>query len=464
MPDSTPLNSRNLLRSIRAAIPETIGPARYFGTLLLLLAFGFHGHRAHWNFGSAKHGVELREKVDQSKTVLPDDAISGSWEISFPSENSLHRSGIKTSRIEQRSMNERVKTVGVISYDERMSAGLSARVSGTVWSVVKQLGDPVRRGDVLVIIDAAEVGRAKAAFFTDLVDVESKSEIVSALESVTGAVAGRQIREARVAVREARIRLQNAEQNLVNLGFKIRKEAFEKLSDSDRADQLHFLGLPDSLVKDLDRAQTTSNLLALTAPFDGVLIRQDVATGEMVEAGNPVVEIADLRRMWLKLDVPKEDASKLALGQRVRFTPDGADREFDACVTWISTEMNEQTRTLQIRAEVDNPVASSDAATGQVVRLLRANTFGTGTIALGETDAAFVIPVSAVLHTDNQPMVFVRIGELSFARVDVKLGVREDQFIQIESDALKPEMEIVIQGSHVLKSEWMLDHVAATTP
>jgi multidrug efflux pump subunit AcrA (membrane-fusion protein) len=126
--------------------------------------------------------------------------------------------------------------------------------------------------------------------------------------------------------------------------------------------------------------------------------------------------------------------------------------------------MNEQTRTLRIRAEVDNPVVSLDPETGQEVRILRANTFGTGIITLRETPSAFVVPTSAILHADNQPMIFTKIGELKFARIDVKLGVREVGIVQIESDLLKPGLEIVSQGSHVLKSEWILNHVASVAP
>ena len=183
----------------------------------------------------------------------------------------------------------------------------------------------------------------------------------------------------------------------------------------------------------------------------------------MVEAGKPLLEIADLRRMWLKLDVPKEDAAKLMLGQSVRFTPDGLEQEFKSSITWINTEMNPKTRTLQIRAEVDNPVVSSDPATGQEVRMLRANTFGTGIITLKKTDVAFVVPRSAVLHSDNQAMVFAKVGDLTFMRVDVTLGTHDSGFLQIESPTLKPGLEIVSHGSHVLKSEWILNHVASAT-
>lgn len=438
--------------------------AKYLGILACLIAIGYAGHRTHWTFGNAKsHDVPHADVVGQS-TAPVEHPEGDEWAITFPSTSSLNRSGVKTMQLEQRPMSERVKTTGVIAYDERKTASLSPRASGAVWRVGKQVGDPVHKGDVLVIVNAAEVGRAKADFLQELVSVETNTEILATLESVTGAVPGRQIREAKVAVREATIRLQNAEQVLVNLGLSVRKEDFQKLNDVERAAKIQLLGLPESITADLDLSRTTSNLLALTAPFDGVVIRQDVALGEIAVEGKPVVEIADLSHMWLKLDVPKEDASKLALGQRVHFTPDGVDRELEGKISWISTEVNLHTRTLQIRAEVENPIVSSDKASGHEVRLLRANTFGTGSIVLGESNSAYAIPVSAVLHADHQPMVFVRTGELTFERIDVKLGIREAQSIQIDSPELKPGIEIVTKGCHVLKSEWILNCVASTSP
>ena len=454
----------------KSALSTFFSNAKYLCILLSLLAVGFAGHGTHWTFGITKHDEsEPHSGHPASHESAPLMELVEStpleWEVSFPTEKSLQRSGVKTIPLEQRSMRQQVKTTGVITYDERMHASLSARVSGTVWRVLKQPGEAIRRGDVLVIIDAVDVGRAKAGFFSDLVDAESKAEILASLEKATGVVPERQVREARVAVREAKIRLQNTEQTLINMGLNVRKTDFEGMNDAQRAAQLHFLGLPASISHELDPLQMTSNLLPLTASFDGVLLHHDAALGEMVEAGKPVLEIADLRRMWLKLDVPKEDAAKLATGQSVRFLPDGLNQELNSTINWISTEMNEQTRTLRVRCEVENPLVTNESGTaGQEVRMLRANTFGIGMITLQETPSAFVVPAAAILHEDHQPMIFAETGELRFSRRDVKLGIREGDWVQIESDSLHPGLEVVTKGCHILKSEWVLNHVAAATP
>jgi len=464
------------IRAGFASLGSVLKGARYLGILATLLVVGAFGHQTHWTFNvSGSHSAEEShsEKHAEHKGVSTvkagkvdlEQAESGEWKVTFPSENSLAMSGIEMATVEQKPIAERVQTTGVITYDERHTASLSARTTGTVWQVCKHVGEPIRRGDVLVIIDAAEVGQSKAEFLSALIAEEAKAEVLTNLEALTsGAIPMRQVREARVALREAKVRLQNAEQNLVNLGFSLRLEEFQKLPDVERAERIRFLGLPEDVVKNLDRESTSSNLLPMRATFDGVVLKQDVALGETAQAGNPILEIADTRRMWLKLDVPKEDAAKLALGQKVTFDPDGIEEILSGSITWISTEMNQQTRTLQVRAEVDNPVVSSDESSGQQVRLLRANTFGKGTVILQSHDAALVVPASAVLHDGRQPMLFARSGNLSFERIDVELGIRHNGLVQIRSEKLKPGTQIVARGGHILKSDWTLNHVASAAP
>ncbi|MDB5346565.1 MAG: heavy metal resistance protein CzcB [Schlesneria sp.] len=443
--------------------------ARYLGILAALVAVGWCGHQTHWTFrpvthasegthSDAAHATEASNVTAQKVEAGP--TAAGDWKVTFPSEHSMEVSGISTAPLQQKPIAERVRTTGVITYDERISASLSARTTGTVWRVCKHVGEAIKKGDVLVVVDAAEVGQSKSEFLSALVALESKTEILTNLESIaSGAIPQRQVREAKVAMREAKIRLLNAEQTLLNMGFNIKSEDYQALDDAARAERIRFLGLPDTVVEGLQKM--TSNLLPIKATFDGIVLRQDVALGETAEVGKPILEIADIRRMWLKLDVPKEGASQLALGQQVTFNPDGVDKDLHATITWISTEMNQQTRTLQIRAEVDNPVVSTDPQTGREVRLLRANTFGTGTIILRNSDTALVVPVSAILHDDRQALVFAKTDKLTFERVNVSLGVRDGSVVELVSGDLKPGSEIVVRGGHVLKSEWTLNHVAS---
>jgi len=287
------------------------------------------------------------------------------------------------------------------------------------------------------------------------VAVESKQEILTALQRIVGSVPDRQIREARIALREAEIRLLNCRQKLTNLGFQIGIDEFSNRSDAERVSSLQVLGLPPELVNEneMDVAATSSNLLPLTASFDGMVIRQDANVGESVDAGRPILEIADVRRMSIRLSVPKEFASRLKLGMAVEFLPDGAAEPVQGMIDWISTEVDPQSRTLHARVDVENPAVESGAGGTGVVPMLRAHTFGKGTIIVGQTPHARVVPRSAVLQSDAQAMVFVQTGERSFERVDVSVGVREGDVVEVRDCDLRPGQQVVVAGGHVLKSE-----------
>ncbi|NBT14539.1 MAG: HlyD family efflux transporter periplasmic adaptor subunit, partial [Planctomycetia bacterium] len=328
--------------------------------------------------------------------------------VQFRSQEALDRTGIEVQPVEQRPMVSELVVNGVVAYDERRIAQLSTRVPGSIWRVEKHLGDHVRRGDVLLVIDSQDVGQLKAEFLNALVVHETRREQLAILEEVKSAVMGRQLREARAALREARNHLVNAEQSLVNLGFDIAVADFEPLDDDARAAKIRTLGLPPTLTATLPGDRMTSNLLPLYAPFDGIVVGREAVVGEVIEAAKPIFEVADVSTMLLVLNVSKEDAAKVAIGQRVKFRPDGSSEEYASTITWISTEVNEETRTLQVRAEVQNDAEPLAAARG-----LRANTYGAGRIEVDRRGTAVVVPRQSVQWDGSRWVVFVPAGEAS---------------------------------------------------
>ena len=344
---------------------------------------------------------------------------------------------------------------GVVASDERRIAQLSVRAPGSVWRVEKRLGDPVAKGDVLVLIDSAEVGRLKAEFLTALVVYESRREALAILEEIKNAVMGRQLREARSALREARNSLLNAEQALVNLGFEISIDEFSTLDDDARAERIRLLGLPPEMLAGIDSDRLSSNLLPLRAPFDGVVIGRDVVVGEIADPSRSIFEVVDLSAMWIVLNVAKEDAARLAIGQRVTFRPDGDEREYTSEVSWISTEVDEKTRTLQVRAEVktDQPAASTLRLAG-----LRANAFGRGSIEVDVRRQAQVVPVESVQAIGSDWVVFVPTGATTFEARTVAKGLELGGAVELLGD-LAGITHVVGPGSHVLKSQLLLTRV-----
>ena len=440
-----------------------------FVTTAALAAVGWFGHATHWTFGLGAHADHAHDAA-----VAPDDVAAASLEggpdgpekpgttadekpsgrnasVQFGSPEAMARAGIELVPVEARPVVHELLASGVVRYDQRNIAQLSARVPGTVWRVEKHLGDVVRKGEILLVVESRDVGRLKADFLNALVACEARREQLAILEEVKGAVMGRQIREATSALREARNHVAIAEQSLVNLGLDVAIADYEPLDDATRAAKIRTVGLPDALLATVDPAHLTSNLLPLYAPFDGVVIGREAVVGEVVDPTVSIFEVADVSTMWVVLSVSKEDAGRVTVGQRVRFRPDGSEAEYASRVDWISTQVDPQTRTLEVRAEI--PGASA----------LRANTFGSGRIEVEERGRALLVPRRSVQWDGSRWVVFVPEGEGRFAAHAVRPGVHQGEFVEIVADFAggPPPTHVVGSGSHVLKSQVLLDSMEA---
>ena len=167
--------------------------------------------------------------------------------------------------------------------------------------------------------------------------------------------------------------------------------------------------------------------------------------------------------MWISLQVPKEEVPKLRIGQPVYFRIDGVPEELTSKIGWISTEVDEETRTLQVRAEVENPVVHPDEPTVTGQRLLRANTFGSGRILVRTNPSAVVVPTECIQSDGINDLVFVKAGETTFEGRIVFRGMSDENYTEIEGP-VKPGDQIVQHGSHILKSQVLLSREESQSP
>lgn len=436
-----------------------------------LVALAWWGHAHHWKLPkfsrlTGGNSTPLSTTADNEgmayrtlRVVRPEAGAPHAMPLlEFSTPEALHAVGIETVPAAMRPLDEYIDAHGVVAYNENRLAQLSTRVPGTVFRVEKQVGQSVKKGDVLAILDAVEVGRAKATFLQDVVAAEHKAKNLERLLSVTGVVAEKQIREAQAELRESRIRRFNAQQTLINLGLPVEYTEKNRSSDEELEERIQFIGLPQEIVETLDRKTTTANLIPLRSPFDGAVITREVVVGEVVDSTQVQFVIADVTKMWIKLDVRKEDAQRLDIGQEVVFTSDSFTGEVRSQLKWISTEVGEKTRTVQARADAENPLlesAGSDASEGQ--RLLRANIFGMGHIHVRHQDAALMVPKAAIQWMDVTPIVFVVQEQArTIEPRKVSVGASEGAYTEVRSGIQAGET-VVSHGSHLIKSELARD-------
>ena len=350
---------------------------------------------------------------------------------------------------------EFVAAPGEIGYDPTRVAHLSARSPGTVHSVLKHLGQAVKAGDVLALIDAAEVGRAKAEVLLAFASLQAKSQTVAGFADTGGAVAAARVREAEAAVREAEIRLGAGCQALTNLGLPLDEAEARPLTPAQLKSKLRLLGIPAAAAESIDAKTATTNLLPLVAPTDGLIVSREVVAGEVVDVGRILFEVVDPRRLWVTFDLKGEDAHRVKVGQPVRFTPDDGRGEMAGAVAWRSTQADPKTRTVKVRADFADP-------DGRQV----ANTFGSGRVILREEPNVVSVPNDA-LHSDGCcAVVFVRDKDYLNSQFKVfhvrkvRLGAKGDKVTEVVAGLLPGEL-VVTKGGGLMLTELLRGSLGA---
>lgn len=476
------MKSRGLVSSLRKGTPTVL-------TLLALAGIGYLGHHTGWTIPSAKalfggdsektddwcmdHGVPESACVicrgfpvtstapsilakqaetdggaasERVETDKDEEASPSSGEKKFPavqlaSGEVLRLAGVETGKVESKPFSETVSANAELRYDMTRYAQIVARVSGLVLTVRAEVGQRVATGDVLALVDSAEVGRLKAELLQAAaqVDVRSKAAERSrvAVEKRFGTDA--ELQEAQAAFREAQIRSYNARQALINFGLPVPElKPGEIPSEAD----LQLLGLPKSIAESLDPGTTTANLSPIVSPLEGVVVSRSLVAGEAVEAGKSLFAVADTRRMWVVADLPLNEVARVKLGQDLEFTAEGLQGEpVRGRVSWISTEVDERTRTVQVRADIENPDGR-----------LFANVFGRARITVRKSEASLVVPKNAVQTQDGSHVVFVRANDEVFETREVALGAETDGFVEILTGVF-PSETVATTGSYVLAAQ-----------
>lgn len=376
--------------------------------------------------------------------------------IQFASAETVERLGIQVAPVVRGRVAERLTANGEIVFDPDRVARLSPRSGGTVWRVEKQVGDRVKEGDLLALVEAAEVGKAKAEYGLALSQLDLRSKALATLRESAGVVAPRQIDEAETALEEAKAQLLAASQRLGTLGLAVRDSDFVGKAPAAVTEKLQFLGVPEAVVATLAARTRSSNLLAVRSPIAGEVIERSAAAGEAADPAKPLFVIADPSRMWLMLDVRLEDARRLAPGLTVRFRHSGHGEWDEGRVSWVSPAADEKARTVAVRVDLDNSGGRHHA-----------RTFGQAEVVLRDEPRAVVVPSEAVHWEGDCHVVFVRDRRFEadgspkvFHTRTVKPGAADGGRTEIVAGVLPGEL-VATRQSGVLRSELLKNNLGA---
>jgi len=378
--------------------------------------------------GAPSTGAKPEGYVSRTQQPPSVSCSTQSLVVRFDSPDISDQAGLEFATVTTRSITKTIECNAEVTYDGNRYARIASQVPGVIAEVHQDFGDTIQPGDPLVTITSSHLGAAKAAYLQAGAAVALWEQNHSRERDLLdrGVSTEKDLLEAETRLAESRIAKSEAEQQLVSFGLS--PKAIE-----------HIHGTND-----------TSTLYLVTAPFAGVVVDRQATIGEVVDPARPLLAVADVSRMWAIIDVYESDLRDIRLGQPAVLRAEGLPGEsFAGTITWVSSQLNPQTRTLQARAELDNSQG-----------LLRANMFAHASVTVRDNFPALVVPISAVQWEGCCNVVFVKNSSTVYEPRKVHLGITTGAVYEVLSGVREGE-EIVTQGSFLLKTEILKGSIGA---
>jgi Cu(I)/Ag(I) efflux system membrane fusion protein len=309
----------------------------------------------------------------------------GAIELSAAMVNNL---GVRTAEARVGEVDPVLQTVGRLAYDERGRVEVRVRAEGYVERLsVRAEGERVRRGQALFAVFSPKLAAAQGEYLQALGLGEA---------TLVGAAEGR----------------------------------------------LRALGLPPADIARLRAGGKVQERVTYHAPRDGVVTMLGIREGALAEPGMSALTIAPIEQLWVVAEVPESAAAAVRAGAAAKVSVAALPGQaFEAQVIEVLPEMNETTRTLQVRLGLDN--AGLRLAAGMLADV---------TIEAAGARSALLIPLEALIRTGRAERVIVALGEGRFAARDVRAGAESGDSVEI-LHGLEAGDRVVVSGQFMIDSE-----------
>lgn len=299
---------------------------------------------------------------------------------------------------------------GEIRFNDDRTAHVVPRLSGVAESVPANLGQQIRKGQVLAVIASTSLSEQRS----ELMTAQRRQEAAQATYEREKKLWQERISAeqdyllAQTTLREANIAVDNARQKLAAIGA---------------------TGSARSL-----------NRFEVQAPFDGTIVEKHLSTGEAVKDDASIFTVSDLRSVWAEFAVAPKDLAVVRVGEKVIVSSSAFDEKVQGTISYVGALLGEQTRTARARVTLANPQGAWRPGLFVTVRVLGA-----------EQQVPVVVSAEAVQAIDNQPTVFKAVSG-GFQAVAVKTGRSDGTSVEVLG-GLKVGDKIAASHAFVLKSE-----------
>lgn len=358
------------------------------------------GHADTGGHGDAEHHVGKTETEGEAhdETIVFTDA-------------QIQSAGIGIDKATPARIRTSSQLPGEIRFNEDRTAHVVPRLTGVVESVPANLGQPVKRGQVLAVIASTGLSELRSELLaaqrrlalarsTYTREKQLWQEKISAEQDYLAA---------QQTLREAEIAVANAQQKLVALGASA-------------------------------TGTGSLNRYEIRAPFDGIVVEKHIALGEAVKEDASIFTLSDLSSVWAEIVVPAKDLNVVRVGEKVVVRATAFDSTAEGQISYVGALLGQDTRTAKARVTLPNPKMA-----------WRPGLFVNVNVVSGETEVPVSVLADAVQTVEDKPVVFVRVKD-GFTAQPVKLGRADGKRVEV-IDGLAAGTAYAASGSFVLKAE-----------
>lgn len=308
-----------------------------------------------------------------------------------------------------------------VELNQQRIARIGASVTGRVSEIKAMLGNPVKKGEHLALLNSTELSMAQSDYLKASSQVNLRRLAVQRAQRLleSDVIAAAELQDRQGVLTEAEVDLQAAQ------------------------DRLRVMGMTENDLKQLAKKRSIHSFSPVVSNIDGVVIERNITLGQVVQPSDALYTVADLSQVWLTAEVPEQQAHWAHAGDEADAEiPASPEKNVHGKLVYVADLVNPETRTVTVRMEVPNPKRDLKP---QMLATLLIYKHGVQSLTL---------PDKAVFRDENRDYVFVEIQPKHFQMRAVKLGEAEGHVRPVLSGLTAGE-RIVVDGAFHLNNERM---------
>ena len=326
---------------------------------------------------------------------------------------------IKTDTVNYQDISDTLLIPGRLETQNRRLAKIGSPITGRVSDLYVSLGDIVKKGQVLARVNSIDLTQTQLTLIksTQLIGLKTKAVERAKL-----------LFEADVISKAEMLRVEN-ELDAVKADYRASR------------DQLIVLGMSEKAVEKIEASGQINSFGDVISRFDGIIISRAINVGQIVNPQDNLFHVADLSKLWAVANIPEQQSSFIQKDEVVTIEIPALDnKKIEAKIIFEDSIVDPQTRTVMVRAELDNPNL-----------LLKPDMLTSMHISSKKT-SKMAIPISAVVRENDRNHVFVQNTPQTYRLREVDLGIKDGKLITVLGGIAQGET-IVTDGAFHLNSE-----------